>query len=336
MLKNTWVDSILSNQLRRYMTSFKKLSIAIVAALSLGLLATTPAAANTQTLAIAGTVQNTGSTAATAVALPVVEDAPTASNVLSVSVSGVAAGTTVSAVATNAFLLTTLTGATGASGSATATVNASTSGSVELFVFTKTSNVGSVTVTVGNTTTTYYVKGTAGAIAKVAVSAPSTGLAASTQSVVVSAFDKFDNVKGSGSVNLVINTNGAITTTTVTTGAGGTVSHVVTLPASGSVTVTAFAASSSATATIAVTQPRNLQAELDKALADLAAEQAAHVATKGNLLTVTAQLVALQAKLDSATALSAKDVRKLKWQYNVLVKKYNVGKSKAQKLAFIK
>jgi hypothetical protein len=134
----------------------------------------------------------------------------------------------------------------------------------------------------------------------------------------------------------VINTNGAITTATATTATAGTVSYVVTLPASGSVTVTAFAASSSAVATVAVTQPRNLQAELDKAVADLAAEKAAHVATKGTLLTVTAQLVALQAQLESATALSAKEVRKLKWQYNTVVKKYNVGKPKSQRLAFIK
>jgi hypothetical protein len=135
---------------------------------------------------------------------------------------------------------------------------------------------------------------------------------------------------------LLVNTNGVITTATVTTGAGGTVSHVVTLPSSGSVTVTAFAASSSATATIVVTQPRNLEAELAKAIADLAAEKAAHDATKAQVLTVTAQLVALQAKLDSATAVSAKETRKLKWQYNTLVKKYNAGKPKAQKLAFIK
>jgi hypothetical protein len=232
--------------------------------------------------------------------------------------------------------LSTLTGATAASGSATLTVNASTSGSVELFVVTKTSAVGSVTVAVGNTVTTYFVKGTAGAVAKVALATAASGLAGSTQSVVVSALDQYDNAKGSGSVNLVINTNGVITTTTVTTATAGTVSHVVTLPTSGSVTITAFAASSSAVATIAVTQPRNLQAELDKALADLAAEKAAHDATKGSLLTVTTQLVALQTQLETASALSAKEVRKLKWQYNTVVKKYNVGKPKSQRLAFIK
>jgi len=317
------------------MTSIKKLSIAAVIALAATTLSIVPSSANTQTLTVATVSATGGATSATAIALPVVEGNVTASNALSISVSGVAAGTTVSATATNAALLSTLTGATAASGSATLTVNASTSGSVELFVVTKTSGVGSVVVTVNNTQTTYFVKGTAGALAKVAVTAPASGLASSTQSVVVSATDQYDNAKG-GSVNLLVNTNGVITTATVTTGAGGTVSHVVTLPASGSVTVTAFAASSSATATIAVTQPRNLQAELDKALADLAAEKAAHVATKGSLLTVTTQLVALQAQLDSATALSAKDVRKLKWQYNALVKKYNVGKPKAQKLAFIK
>jgi dipeptidyl aminopeptidase/acylaminoacyl peptidase len=246
--------------------------------------------------------------------------------------------------------LSTLTGATAASGSATLTINASTSGSVELFVVTKTSAVGSVTVAVGNTVTTYFVKGTAGAVAKVALATVASGIAGSTQSVVVSAFDQYDNAKGSGSVNLVINTNGVVTTTTVTTAASGTISHTVTLPTTGSVTVIAFAASSSAVATIAITQPRNLQAELDKALADLAAEKVAHAVTKQNLaaekeandsnklqlVSISAELTAARAKLTEVEGLTAKEVRKLKWQYNTVVKKYNVGKPKSQRLAFIK
>lgn len=319
-----------------------KLAIGLVAAVTLSLTGVA-ASANTQTLTVATVSATGGTTSATAISLPVVEGNVTASNALSISVSNVAAGTTVSATATNALLLSTLTGATAASGSAALTVNASTSGSVEVFVVTKTSLVGSVTITVNNTVTTYFVKGTAGAVAKVALAAPASGLAGSTQSVVVSAFDQYDNAKGSGSVNLVINTNGVITTTTVTTTTSGTVSHVVTLPSSGSVTVTAFAASSSAVATIAVTQPRNLQAELDKALADLAAERAAHNVTKTQLASVSAQVVALTAQLATAAAkltevegLSAKEVRKLKWQYNNLVKKYNVGKPKSQRLAFVK
>jgi hypothetical protein len=250
--------------------------------------------------------------------LPVPADNVVSSSALSISVSGVASGTTVSATANNALLLSTLTGATAASGSATLTVNASTSGSVELFVFTKTTAVGSVVVTVGNTQTTYYVKGTAGDLAKVALAAPATGLAGSTQSVVVSAFDKYNNAKSGGTVNLVINTNGVITTATATTTTSGTVSHVVTLPATGNVTVTAFAASSSAVATISVNQPRNIEAELGAALAAVA--------------TLTADL----ATANTAKADLEKVVRKLKWQYNVLVKKYNVGKPKAEKLAFIK
>jgi hypothetical protein len=82
--------------------------------------------------------------------------------------------------------------------------------------------------------------------------------------------------------------------------------------------VTAFAASSSAVATIAVSQPRNIEAELATALAAVA--------------TLTADL----ATANTAKADLEKVVRKLKWQYNVLVKKYNVGKPKSQKLAFIK
>jgi hypothetical protein len=294
-----------------------KLAIGLVAALTLGLTGVA-ASANTQTLTVAASSATGGTTTANAIALPVPTDNVVSSSALSISVSGVASGTTVSATANNALLLSTLTGATAASGSATLTVNASTSGSVELFVFTKTTAVGSVVVTVGNTQTTYYVKGTAGDLAKVALAAPATGLAGTTQSVVVSAFDKYNNAKAGGTVNLVINTNGVITTATATTTTSGTVSHVVTLPATGNVTVTAFAASSSAVATIAVNQPRNIEAELGAALAAVA--------------TLTADL----ATANTAKADLEKVVRKLKWQYNVLVKKYNVGKPKAQKLAFIK
>jgi hypothetical protein len=294
-----------------------KLAIGLVAALTLGLTGVA-ASANTQTLTVATVSATGGTTSATAIALPVPADSVSSSNALSISVSGVASGITVSATATNALLLSTLTGATAASGSATLTVNASTSGSVELFVFTKTTAVGSVVVTVGNTQTTYYLKGTAGDLAKVALAAPTTGLAGSTQSVVVSAFDKYNNAKANGTVNLVINTNGVITTATATTTTSGTVSHVVTLPTTGSVTVTAFAASSSAVATIAVNQPRNIEAELGAALAAVA--------------TLTVDL----ATANTAKADLEKVVRKLKWQYNVLVKKYNVGKPKAEKLAFIK
>jgi hypothetical protein len=296
-----------------------KLSIAVVTALTTATLSVLPAQANTQTLTVAGAAANGGTTVATAIALPVPADTTvSASNVLSISISGLANGTTVSATATKALLVSTLSSATAASGSATLVVNASGSAPVELFVFTKTSEVGSITVSVNNTTATYYVKGTAGAVTKVGLAAPATGLAGSTQSVVVSAFDIFNNAKSQGNVNLVINTNGVITTTTVTTTASGTVSHVVTLPSTGSVTVTAFAASSSATAIIAVTQPRNVEAELATALA------------------AVAKLTTDLATANTAKADADKSLRKLKWQYNTLVKKFNKGKPKAQHLAFIK
>lgn len=300
------------------MTSIKKLSIAAVVALAAATLSVAPASANVQTLAVSGVTQTTGNTSATAIALPVVDADVATSNVLNIDVSSLSAGATVSAVATNALLVSTTSAATAASGSATLTLNATTSGTVDIYVFTKTSAVGSVVVTVGNTVTTYYVKGVAGALTKVTATAPATGLNGSTQSVVVSAFDKYDNAKGSATVSLVINTNGVITTASVNTNATGTASHVVTLPSSGSVTVTAFAASSSAVATINVTQPRNIEAELTAAL--------------GTVATLTANL----ATANTATADALKELRKLKWQYNKLVQKYNVGKPKAERLAFIK
>jgi hypothetical protein len=303
--------------IRRKMTSTKKLSIGATIALVAGLFAGLPANAATQTLTVATVTQTTGSTAATAIALPVPADTVTASNALIISVSGLANNATVSATATNALLLSTLTGATPASGSATLALNSGSSTSVEIFVFTKTAETGTVVVTVGNTQTTYYVKGTAGDVAKVTASAPSVGLAGSTQSVVVSAFDKYDNAKGAGTVNLIVNTNGVITNATVTTTASGTVSYTVTLPTTGSVTVTAYAASSSATATIAVGQPRNVEAELTAALATIA--------------TLTADL----ATANTSKTDLAKTVRKLKWQYNKLVQKWNKAHPK-DKLKLLK
>jgi hypothetical protein len=307
------------------MTSSKKLTIGAVIALVAGLVSGLPAHAATQTLTVNTVAQNTGTTAATAIALPVpADDNVTVSNALSISVSGIANNTTVSATATNALLLSTLSAATVASGSATVAVNSGTGTSAEFFVFTKTAATGSVVVTVGNTTTTYYVVGTPGAVAKVGLSAPTSGVAGSTQSVVVSAFDKYGNAKASGSVNLIVDTNGVITNTTVTTGANGTVSNVVTLPTSGSVRVTAWAASSSANATIAVTQPRNLENELATALAAVA--------------TLTADLTAVKADRDSVAAAKAdaeKAVRKLKWQYNKLVQKWNKANPK-NKLKYVK
>lgn len=322
------------------MTSNKKLSIGAAIALVASLIVGLPSQANTQTLTVDSVSATGGTSSATAVALPVpATTSVVAANALKVAVSGLSANTTVSATATNALLLSTLSAATVASGSAALSVNTGSGSTAELFIFTKTAATGSVVVTVGNTTTTYYVVGVPGAVAKVTATAATTGLAGSTQSVIISAFDQYDNAKPSGSVSLLISTNGVITTTTVTTGASGTVSHVVTLPASGSVTVTAYAASSSSLVTIGVTQPRNLQDELDKALADLAAEKASHADTKAQLATAALELANVKLELAKAIAsktASATQIRKLKWQYNTLVKKYNVGKPKAQKLAFIK
>jgi hypothetical protein len=135
----------------------------------------------------------------------------------------------------------------------------------------------------------------------------------------VSAFDKYDNAKGSGSVNLIINTNGVITTAAVTTGAAGTVSHVVTMPSTGSVVVTGYAASSSATVTLAVTQPRNFEAELTAALAKIASLSAelevakkAAVDAQGTSASLSAEVTAAKAE----TAAVKKSYNKLIWQWN--------------------
>lgn len=314
------------------MPKLKNKAIAAIVALVVGA-ALAPVAANATTpvLAVGGTTVTTGNTAANAVALPVPADAVLAANALNVSVSGLAAGATVSAVATNALLLTTLTGATAASGSDAVSVNASNSGSVELFVFTKTTTVGTVVVTVGNVSTTYYVKGLAGDVARVALSGPTSGLVGSTQSVVVSAFDKYENAKGSGTVSLIVNVNGVITTGAIATGATGTASYVVTMPSTGSVVVTGFAASSSSVVTIAVTQPRNLEAELAVALATIASLSAEIEAAKKVKAADDAKIASLSA--EAATYLASTTF--FKREYNKLVWKWNKQNPKAR-LKFVK
>ena len=332
------------------MNSFKKVSLIIAAALTSTMLVSPAAQANagTVTLTVAGSAATGGTVSTAPVALPVPADnSIDAADALKIAVTSVDTGTVVTAVATNATIVSALATSaapvTASSGSSTLSVSTGTGNSADFYVYTKSTAVGSVSITRAGTTTVYYVQGTAGALNSIAITAPATGAAGTVATLKVTGYDVFGNVKGGATINTLVSSNGAATTTALTTDTAvatlGTKEQTVTLPASGSVVVTAYA--TVATAVTGLTAPigavnativvRDLAGELAAKTAELAVANSA-------LAVANAALAAEKSgrALDSATATSkaaaaavtAKaeaDLAKAtyKAEYNALATKWN-------------
>jgi hypothetical protein len=337
------------------MNSFKKVSLIIAAALTSTMLVSPAANANagTVTLTVAGSAATGGTVVTTPVALPVPADnSIDAADALKIAVTSVDTGTVVTAVAVNATIVPALTGTTivtASSGTSTLSVATGTGNSADFYVYTKSTAVGSVSVTRAGTTTVYYVQGSNSAATanSITLLAPSSGAAGTSQVLKVSAFDVFGNPKSGVTINTLVSANGIATATALVTDTAtatiGTKEQTVTLPASGSVTVTAYATVATAVtglsapvgsvvATIAV---RDLAGELAAKIAELAvansalaAERAGRAADKvaadkaladakavSDSATVTAKVAS-----DLATATAA---AKYKAEYNALATKWN-------------
>jgi hypothetical protein len=319
------------------------------------MLVSTAANAATTTLTVAGSAA-TGGTAATApVALPVPADnSVDAADALKIVVSGSdITGTSVTAVATNATIVPAITGTsvvTASSGSGSLVLNVGTGTSAEFYVYTKTTTVGSVAVTVGGNTTTYYVQGTAGALNSIALVAPVSGAAGTSAVIKVAGYDVFGNLKGGATINTLVSSNGVATATALTTDTAtatvGTKDQTITLPALGSVVITAYATVASAVtglngpvgSVVATVAVRDLAGELAAkaselavANASLAAEKAGRAADK---IASDKALADAAAKLaaDSTTAKAAADLAKATYvaEYNALAKKWNAKNPKAK------
>ena len=332
------------------MNSFKKVTLIIAAALTSTMLVSPAANANagTVTLTVAGTAATGGTVVTTPVSLPVPADnSVDAADALKIAVTAVDTGTVVTAVAVNATLVPALsaTGAavTASSGTSTLSIATGTGTSADFYVYTKSTAVGSVSITRAGTTTIYYVQGTAGALNSITLTAPASAAAGTSQVLKVSGFDVFGNPKGGATINTLVSSSGvalstALTTDTATTTLG-TKEQTVTLPASGSVTVVAYATVAAAvtglsapvgsvSATIVV---RDIAAELAAKNAELAivnsalaAEKAARAADK---IAADKALADAKAVSDSATvtAKAAADLAKAtyKAEYNALATKWN-------------
>lgn len=330
------------------MNSFKKVTLIIAAALTSTMLVSPAANAATTTLTVAGSAATGGTVATAPVALPVPADnSVDAADALKIAVTSVDTGTAVTAVAVNATIVpalaTSTAPVTASSGSSTLTINVGTGTTADFYVYTKTTTVGTIVVTVGGTSTTYYVQGTAGALNSISLTAPASGAAATIATLKVAGYDVFGNLKGGATINTLVSNNGAATATSLTTDTAvatlGTKEQTVTLPALGSVVVTAYATVATAVtgfsapvgsvvATIAV---RDLAGELAAKSAELAVANAALAAEKaGRVADKAASDKALadagtKLAANAVTAQAAADLAKAtyKAEYNALATKWN-------------
>jgi hypothetical protein len=190
------------------MTSIKKPLVAIASAVALigSVLIAGPANAATATLTVNSSAPATaGTSAATAIILPVPADnSVDTADALKIALTNVATGSNVVVSTTNAKVLTSLTDAKASSGSTSLTVSTGTGTTADLFVFTTTTATGSVTVTANNITTTYFVKGTAGPAYKLSVSAPVTVNVGGSAPLTATVVDAFGNAVTNATISSTV------------------------------------------------------------------------------------------------------------------------------------
>jgi hypothetical protein len=305
------------------MNSFKKIALAVVAAMTLGMVAVAPANATVMTVAVTldGTANTTNGVIATPATLPVPADNTIDAADALRFVATVAAGTSVSAVATNATIVSALhTSAApvgASSGSSSLTIATGTGTTATFFVYTKTTAIGTVVINNGGTTLTYYVQGTAGKINNLTVSAPSAGAAGTKQDIVVTATDAFGNkVSGKSITATVFASTAVMDTATVTTGATltdfGTATFKATLPTTGTRSLITFAPTTSsdavAAAVVGLTAP-TLAPFAEIAVRDLVSELAAEKAAKDAAIAAkaVADAAVVKAASDAVAAKAASD-----------------------------
>ena len=305
------------------MNSFKKIALAMVAAMTLGTIVATPASAAVMTVAVdlAGTANTTASAIATPASLPVPADNSIDAADALKFVATVDTGTSVSVVATNATIVSALHTAAApvgaSSGTSSLTIATGTGTTATFWVYTKTTAIGTVTVTNQGTTFTYYVQGQAGKINNLTVSAPSAGAAGTKQDILVTATDVFGNkVSGKSLTATVFAATAVMDTATATTGATlsdfGVATFKATLPTTGTRSLIMFAPTTSTdanSADVVGLTARTLAPFAEITVRDLAGELAAQIAAKDAALAAKAisDAAVVKAAEDAAAAKVASD-----------------------------
>jgi len=228
------------------MKSFKKIALAMVAAMTTATIVATPASAAVMTVAVS--LDSVANTTANAIATPASLPVP-ADNTIDAAdalkfVATVDSGTNVSVTTTNATIVSALhTSAApvgSSSGSSSLTIATGTGTTATFWVYTKTTAIGTVVISNQGTTLTYYVQGTAGKINTLSLASADAGTTSSVVTATVTATDVFGNkVSGKSLTALVV--GGTLDTATATTGATlsnfGSADFKVTLPATGQSTL---------------------------------------------------------------------------------------------------
>lgn len=325
------------------MKSFNKIAVAVVAAMTMTTLVATSANATTPVLSVNGSTVTTGLTAANPVVIPVPADnSVDSTDTVRVAFTGLETGTVISAVATGVTIvpaLATVSAPVNASaGSSTISINTGTGTTAEFYVYTKTTNVGTIVVTRGGNTFTYYVKGSAGAAYNLSLTAPDSVNISSVNKVYVRTTDVFGNpvVTTTPTVTVINGTVGSVSVSDTATGtfAFDLTSLATTGTAGVSSAITATdvtglpAAVKNASKFVAVVNPADALASLR---AELAAEKAGRAADKA---LADKALADFKAASDSATvtakAASDKAIADLKKSFNALAKKWNTKNPKAK------
>jgi hypothetical protein len=312
------------------MNSFKKIALAVVAAMTLGTMVATPASANTMSVVATtwnGTAFAAPATAGTALNTAIARPVPADNKINEADVvqlvATVIAGTNVTATATNATIVSKLhedTAPVGASsGSSSLTIATGTGTTATFYVYTKTTAIGTVVITNGPVTLTYYVQGTAGLINNLTVSAPASGAAGTKQDILVTATDVFGNkVSGPSITATVFAATAVMDTATVTTGTTltdfGVAKFTATLPTTGNRALIMFAPAVASPVTTAAADvvgltPRTLAPFAEIAVRDLVSELAAQTAAKDAALAAkaVADAAVVKAAADAVAAKAASD-----------------------------
>ncbi len=305
MLKNIWIDSIYYNKEIKNMTSLKKPLIAIASAVALIGSAILAVPANA-TITAAVTVGSTDvATTSKVLATPATPTVPSDNKVdLADTVKfvvTVATGTVVRVAATDAKLVTALDAAdaavTSAAGATSIDVNSGSGTTATFYAFTTKTTTGSVVVTVGGSSTTYYLKGIAGPAYNLNVVAPKVANLSATATVSATVTDVFGNAITDATVS-----------NTVIRGALGAFSYDSTDKVyKATFTAPATAGDAIVESKITASAVAGLPKPVDSAL---------YTISVGDL---AAQVEALTAKLDAAEKQAADNKKK----YNSLAKKWN-------------
>jgi hypothetical protein len=316
------------------MNSFKKIALAVAAAMTLGTVVAAPANANTMSV-VATTWKaslspadydapaTVGTSLTTAIVRPVPADNTIDNTDVVRLVATVTAGTSVTATATNATIVSALHSTAApvgaSSGSASLTVATGTGQTATFYVYTKTTAIGTVVITNGPVTVTYYVQGTAGLINNLSVSAPASGAAGTKQDILVTATDVFGNkISGASIAATVFAATATVDTATVTTGATltdfGVAKFTATLPTTGTRSLIMFAPTvtspvSTTAADVVGLTARTLAPFAEIAVRDLVSELAAEKAAKDAALAAKAvsDAAVLKAAADAVAAKAAAD-----------------------------